>query len=143
MSSSSHFNLFNSKIWYESCSCETCCRSRHKISSPPWEEAEVATAPKSDRVSPPRSTFFVVPYTDAFTKITTEHSHLIPSKVDTGYSSITTYSGHVLFTHSKYTLACLLNFWLLHGCMPIARDLVLGSTNNFITKTMNQFQCLC
>ena len=36
-----------------------------------------------------------VPYTDAFTKVTTERSSLVSSKVDTGYSSITTYSGHV------------------------------------------------
>ena len=75
--------------WYKSCSCRVCCKYSHTINSLQWEN-EAATAPESNRVSFRSDTYFDVPYTDAFTRITTEHSHLVPSVVDTGYSSITT-----------------------------------------------------
>ena len=77
------------KDWYKSCSCRA-CKYNQTIDSSPQLETEAATAPESNRVSFPSDTYFDVPYTDAFTKITTEQSHLVPSAMDTGYSSITT-----------------------------------------------------
>ena len=78
------------KDWYKSCSCSACCKHSQPISSSPQLETEAATAPESNRVSYPSHTYFDVPYTNDFTKITTERSQLIPSAVDTGYSSIAT-----------------------------------------------------
>ena len=47
------------------------------------------TFPESTRVSPPSSTFFQVPYTNNFTRITTENAQLITSEhMDTGYGSV-------------------------------------------------------
>ena len=77
------------KNWYKSCSFRACCKYHQQPSSSQWED-EIATAPESNRVSFPSDTFFNIPYTDAFTKITTDCSHIVPSAVDTGYSSITT-----------------------------------------------------
>ena len=77
------------KDWYKNCSCMPCCKHNQPINSSPQLETEAATAPESNRVSFPSHTYFDVPYTNDFTKITTERSQLIPSAVDTGYSSIT------------------------------------------------------
>ena len=74
--------------WYRSQSCTACCKHHQTMSSYQLED-EVATAPESNRVSLPSDTYFEVPYTNAFTNITTEHSLLVPSAADTGYSSIT------------------------------------------------------
>ena len=78
------------KDWYKRCSCRACCKYNQTVSSSPQWETEAASAPESSRVSFPSHTYFDVSYTNAFTKITTEHSHIVPSAVDTGYSSITT-----------------------------------------------------
>ena len=77
------------KDWHRSCLCRTCCKHHQKTSNSQWE-GEVATAPESSRVSFPSDTFFDIPYTNAFTKITTEDSRLVPSVVEMRYSSITT-----------------------------------------------------
>ena len=79
------------KDWCKSCSCRGCCKHHQTLAtnSSPQLETEAATAPESNRVSFPSDTYFDVPYTNVFTNITTEHSQLIPSAVDTGYSSIT------------------------------------------------------
>jgi hypothetical protein len=78
------------KDWYKGCSCRACCKHTETTNSSPQLETEAATAPESNRVSFPSHTYFDVPYTNAFTTVTTERSQLIPSAVDTGYSSIAT-----------------------------------------------------
>lgn len=66
------------KDWYKSCSCRACCKYKYKqtlsVNNSPQLETEAPTAPESSRVSLPSDTYFDVPYTNAFTKITTEHS---------------------------------------------------------------------
>ena len=58
-------------------------RQRVRIQQRPTNTQNVPTCPESSRVSPPSHTFFHVPYTNDFTRITTENAHLV-RREDTG-----------------------------------------------------------
>ena len=64
----------NCWVWYKD---RLCCKAQD---GQPLQEGETenSTAPESDRISPPSSTFFETPFTGAFrTQSDSEHSHLL------------------------------------------------------------------
>ena len=70
----------NCMDWCKNYLCRICYKQRN---GQPFNlqkgEVENATAPESNRSSPPSSTFFDIPYTRCFTMVTadSQHSHLL------------------------------------------------------------------
>ena len=86
-----------SKEWRHCCICSNDCVLRnyitsHHINTVKFQPdlTQAPTVPPSTRVSPPSNTFFSVPYTNNFTKMTTDNIPLISNKeLETGYGSFT------------------------------------------------------
>ena len=63
--------------------CQCCAKGRRSVhfqQQQDYTAQNVPTVQASSRVSPPSSTFFHVPYTDEFTKVTSENAPLVSNE---------------------------------------------------------------